>query len=70
MFKSKWGSVRQANVINMYFIIALSSDICPSEDSMRIAPKVKATVINKNSNAYLAKGIFLSNNLESPSASR
>tara|TARA_Y100000287_G_C14111650_1_gene300397 strand:- start:307 stop:519 length:213 start_codon:yes stop_codon:yes gene_type:complete len=70
MFKSKWGSVRQASVINIYFIIALSNDICPSEDSMRIAPKVKATVINKNSNAYLAKGIFLSNNLESPSASR
>ncbi len=70
MFKSKCGSVRQANVINMYFMIALSSEICDTLDSVRIATNVKATVRNKNSNAYLAKGIFLSNNLESPSASR
>ncbi len=70
MFKSKWGSVRQANVMNMYFIIALSSETCATVDSMKIAPSVKAIVRNKNSNAYLAKGIFLSNNLGSPSASR
>mgnify|MGYP005666441407 FL=1 len=62
--------MRHAKVINIYFIIALSSDICPSEDNIRSVMKVNVTVRIKKKNTYLVNGIFFSNKLESVNASK
>ena len=54
----------------MYFIIALSSDICANDDNKKSVIKVKAIVINKKKKTYLVNEIFFSNKLESINASK
>ena len=45
--------MRHAKLINIYFIIALSSDICANDDNKKSVIKVKAIVINKKKTTYL-----------------
>tara|TARA_B100001741_G_scaffold122126_1_gene100701 strand:+ start:131 stop:319 length:189 start_codon:yes stop_codon:yes gene_type:complete len=62
--------VRHAKLINIYFIIALSSDICANDDNKKSVIKVKAIVRNKKKKTYLVNEIFFSNKLESINASK
>ena len=57
-------------MINIYFIIALSSDICANDDNIKSVIKVKAIVRNKKKKIYLVNEIFFSNKLESINASK
>ena len=57
-------------MINIYFIIALSSDICTTDDNIKSVIKVKAIVRNKKKKTYLVNEIFFSNKLESINASK
>ena len=56
--------------MNIYFIIALSSDICANDDNKKSVIKVKAIVRNKKKKTYLVNEIFFSNKLESINASK
>ena len=57
-------------MINIYFIIALSSDIFANDDNKKSATNVKAIVRNKKKKTYLVNDIFFSNKLESINASK
>ena len=56
--------------MKIYFIIALSSDICANDDNIKSVIKVKAIVRNKKKKTYLVNEIFFSNKLESVNASK
>ena len=56
--------------MNIYFIIALSNDICANDDNKKSVIKVNATVRNKKKKTYLVNEIFFSNKLESINASK
>ena len=56
--------------MKIYFIIALSSDICANDDNIKSMIKVKAIVRNKKKKTYLVNEIFFSNKFESVNASK
>ena len=62
--------MRHAKLINIYFIIALSSDICANDDIKKSVTKVKEIVRNKKKKTYLVNEIFFSNKLVSINASK
>ena len=57
-------------MINIYFIIALSSDICANDDNRKSTINVKVIVRNKKKKTYFVSDIFFSNKLESINASK